>query len=197
MVFPPIYNTREMADHESFTSASSPSRRLPRPMPTLFIARSRGRRVNFELPEMVQATFYAMLLNKAVELGMVHGFMAKGLKSALVGLRWSSFKVWTSCVNHQLRKAQLRWPAIEVEVCGPLDGQEESFGSNGPPAPSSNEEKEKENGLGLFPNFVNTEQAVEYVRERFRWSLRDPTDPGPRPLPSDYHGRWPCLTSRW
>ncbi|KAJ8426094.1 hypothetical protein Cgig2_006575 [Carnegiea gigantea] len=43
---------------------------------------------------------------------------------------------------------------------------------------------------GLFPNFANTEQAAEYVRDHFQWSLTDPTDPGPRPLPSDYHG--PC-----
>ncbi|KAJ8420764.1 hypothetical protein Cgig2_030940 [Carnegiea gigantea] len=44
---------------------------------------------------------------------------------------------------------------------------------------------------GLFPNFANTEQATEYVRDHFRWSLRDPTDLGPRPLPSDYHGLCP------
>ena len=38
---------------------------------------------DFKLPQMVQVTFYAMLLNEAVELGVVHDFMAEGLKSAL------------------------------------------------------------------------------------------------------------------
>jgi len=106
-------------------------------MPTLFIARSRGCDTDFELPKMMQATFYTMLLNEAVELDVVHGFMAKGLKSALVGLRWSSFEVWMSYIDHELREVQLRRPSIDVEVCGLLDGQEESSGSNGPPAPSS------------------------------------------------------------
>jgi len=53
-------------------------------------------------------TFYAMLLNEAVKLGAVHGFKAEGLKSALVGLRWSSFEVWMSCFDHVLREAQLQ-----------------------------------------------------------------------------------------
>ncbi|KAJ8423818.1 hypothetical protein Cgig2_017381 [Carnegiea gigantea] len=77
---------------------------------------------SFELPEMVQAIFYAMLLNEAVELRVVHGFMTEGLRSALVGLRWSSF------------------------------------------------------------------EAAEYIRDHFRWLLRDPSAPGLRPLLSDYHG---------
>ncbi|KAJ8421365.1 hypothetical protein Cgig2_023575 [Carnegiea gigantea] len=84
-----------------------------------------------------------MLLNKAVELGVVRGFMAKGLKSSLEGLRWSSFVVWISCVDHELRKAQLQW------------------------------------------------QVAEYICDHFRWSLRDPTDPVPWLLPSDYHGLCP------
>ncbi|KAJ8433058.1 LOW QUALITY PROTEIN: hypothetical protein Cgig2_020625 [Carnegiea gigantea] len=44
---------------------------------------------------------------------------------------------------------------------------------------------------GLFPNFANIEQAAEYIQDHFRWSLRDPTDPGPRSLSSDYHSLCP------
>jgi len=44
---------------------------------------------------------------------------------------------------------------------------------------------------GLFPNFLSTEQVAECVCAHFPWSLRDPTDPSPRPLPSDYHGLCP------
>ncbi|KAJ8426667.1 hypothetical protein Cgig2_030086 [Carnegiea gigantea] len=111
-----------------------------------------GVAADFELPETVQVTFYAMLLDEAIELGMVRDFMAKGLKSALVGLRWSS----------------LEEPRGEVGVtaCSPRE-------------------------LHLLE--YRTEQAVEYVRDDFRWSLRDPTNPGPKPFPSDYHGLCPCF----
>ncbi|KAJ8428285.1 hypothetical protein Cgig2_027417 [Carnegiea gigantea] len=40
----------------------------------------------------------------------------------------------------------------------------------------------------LLNEAESTEQAAEYVQDNFRWSLRDPSAPGPRPLPSDYHG---------
>ncbi|KAJ8430668.1 hypothetical protein Cgig2_033824 [Carnegiea gigantea] len=46
---------------------------------------------------------------------------------------------------------------------------------------------------GPFPNFANTEQATEYVCDHFRWSLKDPLNPGPKPLPTDYHGLCPRL----
>jgi len=62
---------------------------------------------DFKLPEMVRVTFYAMLLNEAVELGVVRGFMADGLKSSLVGLRWRCFEALMSCTDHELREAQL------------------------------------------------------------------------------------------
>ena len=99
----PLYNTREMADYvrESFIWRQMRATRLPRALPEdnyfLFpcfsLLEAEGVAPDFELPEMVQATFYALLLNEAVELGVVHGFMAEGLSSALVGLRWSSFEV--------------------------------------------------------------------------------------------------------
>jgi len=78
--------------------------------------------VDFELPEMVQAIFYTMLLNEAVELGVVYSFMAKGLKSSLVGLRWSCFEAWMSRTDHKLREAQLRQRTTAAEVRGPSDG---------------------------------------------------------------------------
>ncbi|KAJ8431112.1 hypothetical protein Cgig2_015680 [Carnegiea gigantea] len=50
--------------------------------------------LDFELPEMVQATFYAILLNDAIELCVVRNFIADDLKSTLVGLRWTCFETW-------------------------------------------------------------------------------------------------------
>jgi len=45
--------------------------------------------------------------------------------------------------------------------------------------------------MNIFPNFANTEQAAEYIQDNFRWALREPSAPSPRPLPSDYHGLCP------
>ncbi|KAJ8432240.1 hypothetical protein Cgig2_007641 [Carnegiea gigantea] len=41
--------------------------------------------------------------------------------------------------------------------------------------------------MNLFPSFGSTEQVAKYIRDDFRWVLRDPLAPGLRPLPSDYH----------
>ena len=57
---------------------------------------------DFELLEVVQATFYTILLNEAIELGVVRSFIAEGLKSSLVGLRWLSFEAWMSRTDHEL-----------------------------------------------------------------------------------------------
>ena len=86
------------------------------------MSEAEGAAANYELPEIVQVTFYAMFLNEAIELDIVHGFSAEGSRAALVGLRWSTFEVWMSCVDHVLREAQLHRPADEVEVRGSLDG---------------------------------------------------------------------------
>ncbi|KAJ8436709.1 hypothetical protein Cgig2_027380 [Carnegiea gigantea] len=48
--------------------------------------------LDFKLLEMIQATFYAMLMNDVVELGIVDDFMADGLASTLVRLGWMSFE---------------------------------------------------------------------------------------------------------
>ena len=117
MAFSPIYNTREMADYvrESFVWRWRRASRLPRSLPEdlqalcprFSLSEVEDAAVNCELSETVQATFYAMLLNEAVELGVVHGFTSKDLKLALVALRWSCLGVWMGCVNHVLREAQL------------------------------------------------------------------------------------------
>ncbi|KAJ8433870.1 LOW QUALITY PROTEIN: hypothetical protein Cgig2_021253 [Carnegiea gigantea] len=60
------------------------------------------------LSSLKSSAFYAMLLNDTIELGVVHDFMAEGLRSALVDMRWSSFEAWMSRVDHKLREAQLR-----------------------------------------------------------------------------------------
>ena len=75
--------------------------------------------MDFELSEMVQPTLYAMFLNEAMELGVVHAFTTEGLRLALVALSWSGFEVWMSDVDHELRDTQLPQQAATGEVCGP------------------------------------------------------------------------------
>ncbi|KAJ8429990.1 hypothetical protein Cgig2_033915 [Carnegiea gigantea] len=163
----------EMADYirESFIWCWRRATRPPRPLsedyhvlcPRFSLPEAEGAAADFELPEMVQATFYAMLLNEAIELGVVHGFIAEGLRSALVGLRWSSFEAVAREVRIPSYRAMWR-------------------GQGGLLLPQ---------GLYLLghwsPLFIKEEQAAEYVGDHFRWSLRDPWALGPRPLPSDYH----------
>ncbi|KAJ8422196.1 hypothetical protein Cgig2_000661 [Carnegiea gigantea] len=43
----------------------------------------------------------------------------------------------------------------------------------------------------MFPNFSSTEQAVEYVRENFLWSLRESSALRPSLLPENHHGLFP------
>ena len=63
--------------------------------------------VDFELPEMVQVTFYTMLLNDAAELGIVSSFLASDLRLTLEGLKWTPFEAWLSRTYRGLREAQL------------------------------------------------------------------------------------------
>ena len=93
-----------------------------------------------ELPNIVQATFYAMLLNEMLELGVVHEYTAERMKSLLVGLRWSTFKVWIRIMDEVIRGVQLHHQPEEVEVKGARDGQGEGSGSADPPTPSSDKE---------------------------------------------------------
>ncbi|KAJ8452457.1 hypothetical protein Cgig2_000046 [Carnegiea gigantea] len=140
---------------------------------------------------MVQAIFYAMLLNDAIELGVVRSFIANDLKSTLIHLRWTWFEAWMSRTRHELREAQLWQRPITVETRGSSDGQEESQNFR-LQEPCGEDGREKSRGarerteMNLFPNFANTEHAAEFV-------LREPSAPGPRPLPSYYRGLYPCL----
>jgi len=48
----------------------------------------------YELPELPQAIFYAMLLNEAEKLGALHGPRLQSLKVALTELRWGALESW-------------------------------------------------------------------------------------------------------
>ncbi|KAJ8453190.1 LOW QUALITY PROTEIN: hypothetical protein Cgig2_008074 [Carnegiea gigantea] len=91
IAFPPFKEIEEMADYvrENFRwhwrSASRPPRLLPEDYRELclhFVLSKEAVR-DFELSKMVQANFYAILLNDTVGLGIVSGFIAADLMTSL------------------------------------------------------------------------------------------------------------------
>jgi len=91
-----------MADHirETFKRhlrrASRPSSALPKDYrglcPSFTLPDVEEAVRDFDIPEIIQATFYAMVVNNAVELSIVNRDMAGALRSTLKGLRWTTFK---------------------------------------------------------------------------------------------------------
>ena len=115
---------------ESFRWRWRRATRPPRPLPDNFqdlwpcfsLSEAERAALDFELPEMVQATFYIMLLNDAVELGMVSGFLAGDLRSSLEGFRWMSFEAWPSRTSRDLRETQLQQRTMPLETRESVDG---------------------------------------------------------------------------
>ncbi|KAJ8435395.1 hypothetical protein Cgig2_009646 [Carnegiea gigantea] len=149
MAFPPTHSTREMGNYvrETFTwrwSASRPPRPLRKDFnilcPCFSLAEAEAAAAESGLPEIVQATFYALLLNEMLELSVVHKYTAERMRSLLVGLGWSTFEIWMRIMDEVIRGAQLHRLPDEVEVKGAHDGQGESSRSADPPAPSSDKE---------------------------------------------------------
>ncbi|KAJ8422130.1 LOW QUALITY PROTEIN: hypothetical protein Cgig2_024217 [Carnegiea gigantea] len=102
MAFPPTHSTREIANYvkEAFAwhgrNATHPPRTIPQDFNVLrlrfSLAESETAAAESRMLEIVQATFYAMLLNEMLELGAVHECTAENMRSLLVGLRWSDFE---------------------------------------------------------------------------------------------------------
>ncbi|KAJ8429899.1 hypothetical protein Cgig2_008784 [Carnegiea gigantea] len=63
---------------------------------------------DFDILKMIQATFDAMVVNDALELGIMNRDMVGALKLALEGLRWLIFKSWLRINKHALLGTQLR-----------------------------------------------------------------------------------------
>ncbi|KAJ8436120.1 hypothetical protein Cgig2_001147 [Carnegiea gigantea] len=150
MAFPPTHSTREMANYvrETFTWCWRSASRPPRPLPADFnvlcpcfsLAEAEAAVAESELSEIIQVTFYAILLNKILELVVVHEYTAERMRSLLVGLRWSTFEVWMCIMDEVIRGAQLHCLSDEVEVKGARCSQGEASGSAAPSTPLSDEE---------------------------------------------------------
>ncbi|KAJ8427967.1 hypothetical protein Cgig2_024776 [Carnegiea gigantea] len=133
MAFPPTHNTKEMANYvrETFIWHRRSPLRLPRPLPEDFnvlcpcfsLAEAEAAAAESELPEIIQAMFYTMLLTKMLKLGVVQKYTAERIKSLLVGLMWPTFEVWMRIMDEVIRGAQFHRQPDEVDVKGARDGQ--------------------------------------------------------------------------
>ncbi|KAJ8422571.1 hypothetical protein Cgig2_006744 [Carnegiea gigantea] len=205
----------EMADFmtESFRwhwrSATRPPRSLPDDYQDLCsrftLSDAERAALDFKLPEMIQATFYTMLLNDTIDLGIL----------TLEGLRWTSFEAWLSCTSRNLREAQLRQRTTPSRACGSqgprvmnrLAGcylrkgsvlRAASFSIKGGDEfplikrEDMSDRRERERRTMVhFPNFISAEMAAEYVRDTFQWPLRETSAQRPNPLLADHHGLCP------
>jgi len=79
----------------------------------------------YELPELRQVIFYAMLQYKAERLWVLQGQALQSLQSALTELRWSAFESWIWLFCDQIYKARLHPKAGLGENSG-AGPQEES-----------------------------------------------------------------------
>ncbi|KAJ8427162.1 hypothetical protein Cgig2_009521 [Carnegiea gigantea] len=101
-------------------SASCPLRALPEDFdvlrPYFSLAEAEAAAAESELPRIVQATFYAMLLNDMLEFGAVHEYTVGKMRSVLLGLGWSTFEAWMRIMGPVIWGAQLYRQPDEVEV---------------------------------------------------------------------------------
>ncbi|KAJ8428641.1 hypothetical protein Cgig2_017140 [Carnegiea gigantea] len=76
--------------------AAFPPSPLPKDFQALYpsyeLAVAKEAAEDYELPELPQVIFYAMLLNEAKRLGVLHGRAPRTLESALTELHWSTFE---------------------------------------------------------------------------------------------------------
>ncbi|KAJ8425510.1 hypothetical protein Cgig2_024221 [Carnegiea gigantea] len=152
MAFPPCRDTEEMADHikETFKWHLRRALRSPRLLPkdyqdlcpsfTLLTRRRQHATSTFLKSSRPLSTFYAMVINDAMELSVVSKDIVGALKLTLKGLRWNYFESWLSVNKHALLGAQLRRQANWGVGLNPASSQEENSESSDAPAPASDEE---------------------------------------------------------
>ncbi|KAJ8423083.1 hypothetical protein Cgig2_032283 [Carnegiea gigantea] len=172
LAFPPLNDTREMADfmRKSFRwhwrSNTCPPRSLPDDYQDLrsHFVLSDAERATLDF----EATFYAMLLNDAIEAGTMSGPMAVDLKLTLEGLRWASCESLLSYNSYGLMKRNFISKPCQKEPAGYKRETTEVI-------------ERGERRLTSFPTFLDTMQVAEY-------SLREFSALRPKLLPLNFHG---------
>ena len=90
---------------------------------------------------MTQAVFYAMVVNEALELGILSSDLAGHLKLSLEGLWWQCVKLGCSLTTVPLCGRNTTDRLIQGAGPGSANGQEENSGSSDAPPPSSDDEE--------------------------------------------------------
>jgi len=101
------------------------------------------------IPEMMQAIFYAMVVHDAAELGISHRLTMNCVMWAMRKLDWGPVESWLGDTDRRLKKAhasRLANPSVGPAPLGGLMGRRTTS----------------------FPTFQNTMNAAEYVRDNLR-----------------------------
>ncbi|KAJ8438389.1 hypothetical protein Cgig2_006307 [Carnegiea gigantea] len=153
------------------------------------------------IPEMVQAIYYAMVINDVVERRLIRREIGESLMLDLQKLRWDIIEAWLLSIDDKLKDTQVPRlvetmynPRLHLAVTSRLRDAAPYLAMRSnikiplplyvPLIRGRREEKKKK--MVHFSNFTSTEMGVEYVRETFRWLLRETSAQCPRPLPEDH-----------
>ncbi|KAJ8428793.1 hypothetical protein Cgig2_009978 [Carnegiea gigantea] len=173
MAFPHSLSTKEMAEYVALYSSYE-----------LAVAEEAAE--DYELPELPQVIFYAMLLKKAERLGVLHGQALRTLESALTELHWSTFEslVWlygdwifearfpTKMTPEESSGANPKEESSDVELEG--EGSASIHPSRGSGI-TGEEGKQRMLSTPIspfimaFPPPYDTREIADYVRKSFIW----------------------------
>ncbi|KAJ8432913.1 hypothetical protein Cgig2_004587 [Carnegiea gigantea] len=133
----------------------------------------------YELPELPQVIFYAMILNEAEKLGVLHGLRLRSLEVTLTELRRGAFESWIWLFGDRVYEARFH-PKGNLGKGTRAGGEGES--SMIACAVSM-----------AFPPTHSTREMANYVTEAITWCWRNASRP-PRPLPEDFNVLCPCFS---
>ncbi|KAJ8441585.1 hypothetical protein Cgig2_023149 [Carnegiea gigantea] len=183
--FPPFWDTEVMADHirETFKWHLWRSLCPPHPLPedyrdlcpSFTLPYAKEVAYNFNIPEIVQATFYLMLLNNAVGLSLVSRDTTGGFEGDPQGPAQACPPRGVALSTDSSR----RRPWAHGRPRG--DGRKNDIGR----------ERERVRTPIMFPNFLRTKQAAVYATENFLWPLRESSTLRLSLLPENHHGLCP------
>ncbi|KAJ8444774.1 hypothetical protein Cgig2_011736 [Carnegiea gigantea] len=159
---------------------------------------------DFKLPEMPEVVFVMMLLNDAVKLGVLCGWIIGMIKLALKELRWSTFQAWVWRNRSRHLEARIKRRTVtktrrrgvsrsqDSHLWGSVSRSVVEIASLRVPLLEPHLGKRERTSFVerfsvlshtmVFLNFLTIEQAANYVRETFKWHLRGFSRP-PLPLP--------------
>jgi len=70
---------------------------------------------DYEVPDLPQVVFLAMLLNDAAKLGVLCGWMIVVMGLALKELRWNAFQVWIGHNRARIMEAHRQYPSNDLK----------------------------------------------------------------------------------